>query len=77
MKDAQLGEVEDAIGAVFFGEDAYNHTLSRVRLMKPDLLSFIRTLLSYLWNQVRKATKNQFNRLSKGKAEVADEYESM
>jgi hypothetical protein len=77
MKNAQLGEVEEAIAVKFFGSDAYQNPLARVRLMKPDLHNFVRTLLAYLWNQVRTATKNQFIRLEKGKVEVADEYESM
>ena len=77
MRDILLGEVEKAIALEFFGEDAYNRRFTQVRLIKSNLLSFIRTLLSYLWNQVRKSMKIQFNRLDKGKAEVADEYESM
>lgn len=77
MKNAQLGEVEEAIAVMFFGGDAYQNLFARVRLMKPELHDFVRTLLSYLWNQVRKSTKNQFIRLERGKVEVKDEYESM
>jgi len=77
MENAQLGEVEEAIAVKFFGGDAYNNTLAQVRLVKEDVLEFVRTLLSYLWNQVRNATKNQLIRLEKGKVEMTDEYESM
>ena len=76
-RDILLGEVEKVIALEFFEEDAYNRRFKRVQLIKSNLLSFIRTLLSYLWNQVRKSMKIQFNRLDKGKAEVADEYKSM
>lgn len=77
MENAQLGEVEEAIAVKFFGEDAYNNTSAPVRLVKEDILEFVRTLLSYLWNQVRNATRDQLIRLEKGKVEVIDEYESM
>lgn len=76
MKNAQLGEVEEAIMIKFFGEDAYVDAQARIRMLKSELLEFVRTLLANLWNKVRKTTKSQYLRLQKGKAEVMDEYES-
>jgi hypothetical protein len=76
MNNAQLGEVELAIALNFFGEDAYsNPPEARVRLIKPEIYQFVRTLLSCLWQQVRNSTKSQFKRLEKGKVEVTDEFE--
>jgi endonuclease YncB( thermonuclease family) len=76
MKDAQLEMVEEAIAVKFFGRDAYNNENARVTLLKPDLRSFVRTLLSNEWNQVRKATKNQYLRLQKGKRDAKEEHKS-
>jgi hypothetical protein len=76
MKNAQLGEVEEAIMVKFFGEDAYVDATSRVRMLKSELLEFVRTLLANLWNKVRKTTKSQYLRLQDGKKEAMVEYES-
>jgi hypothetical protein len=72
MKNAQLGGVMDAIAVELFGLDAYDSGT----MIKTELHSFVSTLLSYLWNQVRKSTKSQFNRLEKGKVEAARAFES-
>ena len=77
MKDAQLGTVEEAIAVKFFGKDAYADPNARVVLVKKELARFVRTLLSIEWNQVRKSTKNQYDRLQKGKSEAREEHKSM
>jgi hypothetical protein len=76
MNNAQLGEAEEAIGFMLFGEDVYRSPNARVRLMKPNLQEFVQTLLSYLWNQIRKSTKRHFAQLKNGKDEATDEFES-
>lgn len=68
--------MKEAIAAEFFGEDAYDTLSARVRLVKPDLMEFVSKLLSCLWNQVRKATKDQLDRLEEEKVEAMGEYES-
>jgi hypothetical protein len=76
MKNAQLGEAEQAIAFKFFGEDAFSGAPeARVRLVKPEIYQFVRTLLSCLWHKVRNSTKSQFKRMEKGKVEVAEQFE--
>ena len=76
IRDAQLGTVTEAIAFEFFGIDAYTNPNAANPMVKVELHSFVQTLLSYIWNQARKATKSQFERLEKGKKEVMDEYAS-
>jgi hypothetical protein len=76
MKHAGILDNKEMIAHMLFGDDCYVDPDETVALVKPELLDFVGALLSYLWNQAIKATKNQILRLQKGKLEVMTEYES-
>ncbi|KAI9445877.1 hypothetical protein H4582DRAFT_2052028 [Lactarius indigo] len=77
MKDAQIGQAVEAIAEALFGNDAFVDPDITHPFVKPDISSFVSTLLSYIWNQTRKAVKTQYARLEKGKEEVKQEYEKL
>jgi hypothetical protein len=76
MKEAQLGQAEEAIAVKLFGIDAYDDAYTGHPMVKGELHDFINTMLSYIWNQSRKAVKIQHERLERGKEMVKEEYES-
>ena len=76
MKDAQLGSAMAAIAVKLFGEDAFAESFGPLSMIRPDLEKFIKTILSYVWNQSRKTVKHQFTKFETGKKEASEEFES-
>jgi hypothetical protein len=77
MRQAQLLVLYEPIAVKLFGPDAYKELRGPSTMIKTDLYLFVGTLMTYLWNQIRKATRNQFLRLEKGKVQATAEFDSM
>lgn len=71
-----MGYVYDAIAYKLFGEGCIKDPKSKYPMVKLSIQDFISTILSYIWNQSRKAVKRQHEKLERGRKEVKDEFDS-
>lgn len=76
LKRAQASEAEVAIAVMFFGDNAFVNPDARILLVKNELQDFVNSMMAYVWHQVKKSTKNQYEKLQRGKVEAMDEYNS-
>ena len=76
IKHTSVLEHKLELAYMLLGEDMFVDPDDTLSLVKPNLLNFFSTLLTYMWHQTSKTVKSQFKQLERGKEEVKIEDES-
>jgi hypothetical protein len=76
MDDAGVTELFSVIGERIFGDAAFRDPDVMRPLLKEELTKFVSSVVSNIWNKMRKRIAGQYERLQKGKTDINVEFDS-